>query len=408
MRLWPAFLLALGAGCYNPTPERACHVLCGPAGESSLPQCPQGLACNAGTCTALDGTCPIEPDAGPRSVIDGPPSTTDAPEPGNCYGHQFQICFAAPPTGTPPEYDGSISTNMDSTDCTVMLTSTQDMVCVISGETIMIGTIRATGTYPLVVVAAKAIVVNGVVDVSAQGGTSGAGWPAPNGTCPPGTEAQGQSGAAAGGAGGSFGTAGGVGGNASSAEGGTPGAAVGTPKSSRAGCDGEPGGGTGNANYGFGGGAVYLIAGETIGVGAGAAINASGGGAPISGGNTLSIIGGGGGGSGGLIGLDAMTINNHGNVLANGGGGAAGTQDTSGAGDSPNASTPSVAARGGQSDISNANGGEGAVATATGGMGLANTSGPAGGGGGGVGYILVNGSVSGADGVFSPPPTSVP
>ena len=48
----------------------------------------------------------------------------------------------------------------------------------------MIGTIRATGTYPLVVVAAKAIVVNGVVDVSAQGGTSGAGWPAPNGTCP--------------------------------------------------------------------------------------------------------------------------------------------------------------------------------------------------------------------------------
>ena len=103
VRLWPGVSARAWRRLLQPDAgARLSRVLCGPAGESSLPQCPQGLACNAGTCTALDGTCPIEPDAGPRSVIDGPPSTTDAPSPATATGISFRSASPRRRRARPP------------------------------------------------------------------------------------------------------------------------------------------------------------------------------------------------------------------------------------------------------------------------------------------------------------------
>src|SRR5262249_46360113 len=146
-------------------------------------------------------------------------------------------------------------------------------VCVVAGRTITIeaGTIvRATTMLPLVLIADITLEVRGEIDASSQPLSAGAGG-ANAAACPAGTDPT----LRGGGQGGSCGAVGGAGGDGvTGGMGGTAGAAI-VPTALRAGCRGAStaaltGGG------GEGGGAVYLIAGDSITISG--KVNASGSG----------------------------------------------------------------------------------------------------------------------------------
>src|SRR5262249_29629712 len=141
-------------------------------------------------------------------------------------------------------------------------------------------------------------------------------------------------GGAGGGAGGSLGTRGGDGGTGDTnnngppvgtAKGGVAGVVQLPPTMLRGGCPGGDGG-TADASHrgpgGNGGGAVYLIAGSAIHIIGD--VFASGAGGMSTPGTVSAEEGGGGGGTGGMIGLDAPSIDIPGRVVANGGAGAGG------------------------------------------------------------------------------------
>lgn len=344
----------------------------------------------------------------------------DATPPGSfCLGaDRWQICLPNAPTNQPITISSSLTLDTElSTLCAntqppTWLQAGQAPACfVISTDVTFNGPMTsAQGGRPLVVFASKTITINTQLDVSSHIAAGaqpihGAGSAASAcGTPTPATNATG----AGGGAGGSFVGRGGDGGRGAGTNlGGVPSPAEPAPGLLRAGCTGGAGGNAQSGGIpGFGGGAVYLVAGERITIDG---LVAAGGAAGAGGG---PAAGGGGGGSGGMIVLYAPAISGTGRVFANGGGGGGG-------GDSAVAGQPGSDA---QVDGTTAAGGAGGPngggigGPGTGGTALAGGAGGAaaagvpnaagGGGGGGAGYIRSNVTPNGV--AVSPPATIIP
>jgi len=252
-------------------------------------------------------------------------------------------------------------------------------------------TLSTRGRRALVLLVSEEVLVEGTIDVGANGRTPGPGGGAggdrrEDGGHPGGGERGdldgvfgGQQG---GGGGGGHAAAGGPGGTDDGGIGGDGGVLVSDP-------EGEPlvggGGGAGGADVddggpgGGGGGAIQISAGERILVRSAGILRAPGAGGARSG------EGAGGGGAGGTIYLEAPTVTMNGVLAANGGGGG-------GAGDGSTSGTrgQDVADRtpGGNEGPGNGNGGLGG-----GGGGLDGLPGgdgePGGGGGGAAGRVVV-------------------
>ena len=267
-------------------------------------------------------------------------------------------------------------------------------------------TLRVIGGLPLVVVATGSITIEGELDgagrVNAMDRPAGAN-PAACGDLNSGgakTGAPCSDQGASGGGGGSFGTVGGQGGGGGETRdcgvisgpvpGGSAGVAVAArPMNLRGGCSGAAGGpsqssgalaGTG----GMAGGAIALVARNTLAVDG--TINVGGAG----GGGGADRSGGGGGGSGGMIVLEASTVTvaTAGRVSANGGGGGGGCDNNKGD-DGQDGRDGANAANGGAREGSGTDGGDGgAHGIAAQPAEISTRAG--GGGGGGVGFVRVH------------------
>jgi len=367
--------------------------------------------------------CGFKPEPGNTpgdAMRDGGVDAPDAPKPPPdgvaCYGTGLvSVCLAQPPPTTLTiSTPTTVMTDVDASCTQIVAQAGEPAMCVIAAGTIMLDAqVIGAGTRPLVLVAVTTLSVNQTLDVSSHdGGTVGAGANATECVAP--NQPEGDTGGGGGGAGGSFGGKGGDGGvgdgNNNGGMDGTaaPGLATAAqvPAKVRGGC---PGGIAGSSNPmapagqagGSSGGAVYLIAGDTIHVAA--TIVASGAGAPAS----LSQYGGPGGGSGGLVGLDAPHLQIDANVVANGGGGAEGGSTAANggggnAGADGTSSTTLAAAGGSGGTVDAGDGGDGSIASTLQGSPGGMFNGGGGGGGGGAGYIYVKGTVTGT-GMFSPP-----
>jgi hypothetical protein len=329
----------------------------------------------------------------------------------------MRICVPMTATGA-LSLDGDIDTDGAFCDVAFAIDSYSSQVCVKWGASITIGTIHATGSRALILVASDRITINGVLDVASHQGASargaGGNWPG----CPQSNGASGTStNGGGGGAGGSFGTRGGSGGTNSvdASTGGRPPVAL---DRVRGGCEGGNGGdGPYTTPGGFGGragGAVYLIAGSAIELTETAVINASGQGG--HGGDLAHVSfsgpggGGGGAGSGGLIGLDAplVMVASTATVFANGGGGGGGAAFSTLGGDGADPTKMAITspAAGGTGSLYGGKGGSGAIATKGAGNGSNGRSG--GGGGGGLGYIAIfTRGPAVTSGQFSPTPVTL-
>ncbi len=270
--------------------------------------------------------------------------------------------------------------------------------CFIVGSSIQInGVLNVQGNRPLVLLSATTITVNADLDVAShRGGKTGPGAPATQCGAFAATPANGNTGAG-GGAGGSFMELGGTGGDGNGGAGANGAPApkeTANPLILRAGCSGQAGG-TGNGGAqalgGAGGGAIYLLAGQSITIATGVTINASGAGSSRALGKNA---GGGGGGSGGMILLNAPTITATGAFLmANGGGGSSGANNSGGGnsddGEDPIAGQPTTPATGGTAPTNAGAGGNGwvlgDVQAPQGTLGSTDSGG--GGGGGAAGWI---------------------
>ena len=379
----PVLLLVAAAACYAPHPQAGASCVDSP--------CPSGLECAPAT-----RTCEVPGSGGGdgRDAATEPPADASA-----CFGTGLvRLCLDAAPSQ--PVTFGDATLDTDTSPACVGYDGTG--LCVVAGTDVAItGTLRATGSRPLVVVAARSITVLGGLDVASRRiGASmslGAGAAGPGTLCVTGgTPAQ-----EGGGPGGSFGGRGGDGGlgggNASAAA--AP--AVTGVTSLRGGCGGRAGQGTSPGAAGAGGGAVYLIA--RTGIAVAGSINASGAG----GGGAVLEGGGGGAGSGGMIGLDAPLVGVAGVVFANGGGGGEGGGMATG-NSGANPVSPIAAALGGSGGAPNGgDGGNGSAgASKVGARGSNNTAtAGGGGGGGGAGVILVVPGPPTGIGAVSPPPS---
>jgi hypothetical protein len=244
-------------------------------------------------------------------------------------------------------------------------------------------TVSLTGAYPVAFVALTNITVYG--DIVATGGDLSKAPGAYNdNSSTDDTQGQGPGGGAAGVAdtsgagGGSYCGTGGTGGGSTAT---TP--AYGTPAIIP--LVGGSAGGNADESGGQGGGALQLVAGVGITVGAGGAVTAGGDGA---------VDGSAGGGSGGAILLAAPMASVAGTLAANGGGGAASGDGNSGA----DALATTMPATGGSGTPAGGNGSAGT--TITGSPGGA-SGGGFGGGGGGAGFIRIN-TTSGTATVSAP------
>jgi hypothetical protein len=318
------------------------------------------------------------------------------------------------------EFSGAveIDTSMDSRcDAIIAADSTAGTpaICAITGEDITIepdATVRGVGARALAFVAARDLVINGVIDVSSTAKTATAdavlGAGANQSACP--TFARAPSATAVGGAGGagaSLAGRGGDGGDANTSagananRGGQAGAAITGAQllSLRAGCRGQDGASAGAAPTsgpgGAGGGAVYLAARRDVNLFGGVNAGGAGGGGGGLGG------GGGGGGSGGMIVVDATKFAFVGVLAANGGGGGEGGDLSVAGGAGANGQLDVTAAAGGFQSSSLADGGAGAAKMpASAGAPTLNSGG---GGGGGEGELrLARGTVTGNTGRASP------
>lgn len=338
------------------------------------------------------GTEPGMPD----DAVDAP-MLVDAPPALSCHGSFEIVCLATAPATTFDVNGGStrtIDTDTDAECRSPAAGSSISSACIVAAAMINInGTLRATGSKPLILIGTTSVTVNGgsLIDVSSRGTQRGAGGR----VCPILASAGGN----AGGAGASFGTRGGMGG-----AGGT-GTAASVPAISPltdlvGGCNGAPGGAAAVVNAGIGGtggGAVLLIGAAVVVNGT---INASGGGA---GGGLLAVAGGGGGGSGGAIVIDTMNFTFAGGsfLYAQGGGGGEGASLTTAGSPGGNPPTPGAPALGGKNtNGQGGDGGNGAVSSDASNGGSGNDGG--GGGGGGAGHIRTTDTSFNSDGQSYP------
>lgn len=292
------------------------------------------------------------------------------------------------------------------------------LVHVTSFDITSLGSLRATGSRPLIVLADGKVTIAGTLDVSSyRPSDPGAG--SDDQACTPGESAEEDPGGAAGGAGGSFGDVGGSGGEGDNddslgddgtAVGGQPGSAT-VPTLVRGGCPGGSGGdesenGGAGGSGGSSGGGLFIGALGAIEITATGLIRATG-----AGGEPGQVqAGGGGGGSGGMIGLEASAIAIDGILSANGGSGGGGGARISGipttGGPGNDGTVGLTGATGGDGASPMEGEGDGGVgsggATTSGGMGVASRVG-AGGGGGSRGVILIVGDYTGT-GQLTPSP----
>ncbi len=271
--------------------------------------------------------------------------------------------------------------------------------------------VHVTGAYPIAFVAFDTIEIDGALDASSAGAVPGAGAGAPTTTgvgAGRGGDGTTADGAAA--AGGSFCGAGGAGGKYTAAA--TP--ALGTAYGAGtlvplvAGASG----GVGSQPAGAGGGAIQLVAKNSITISSTGVLAANGGGGGPSGGVASGAVAiGSAGGSGGAILLEAPTVSVTGVLAANGGGG--GGNSGSAGQDGQNTATPATGT--GTGTGLGGNGSGGAVVDGTtggagsGASGTGNDIAPAG-GGGGAGRIRINtttGAATVTNAVLSPASGSV-
>lgn len=275
-------------------------------------------------------------------------------------------------------------------------------VFIIKAKDVTLNKVVVRGTKALAIVASGTITVTGDVSVSANRDTSGPG--SLDNACRAGSAGAGNANGGAGGAGGGFGTAGGKGGTGGSpvVQGGVAGAVAGNIElvPLRGGCPGGHSSGEvldadpNLADPGGGGGAIQLVAGVEIRVGAGGFVSANGAGGKSRDSITLCLVNTPcgipqGGGSGGAILLEAplVTIGATGGLAANGGGGSCAPSGTGAAGG--NNATPALGQVCSGATGSGGNGAAGNTAAQAG----VNGSGSfpvGGGGGGGAGRIRVN------------------
>jgi len=251
----------------------------------------------------------------------------------------------------------------------------------------------AGGDHAFVVVSQSTVDIAGIVDVGAglSVGRPGPGG-GPGGTAGDGFGVGGGGGGLegstinlrGGGAGGSFGGLGGAGGSRDGL-GGVVGASYGSPELIP--LEGGAGGGAGagaSGEGGPGGGAIQIVARESIAVVGSSIIAPGGGGNRGQGDLGMSLTGGGGGGgSGGAILLEAPMVRLRGALAVNGGGGGGGA-----AGDPGERGVLAVSAPGGMEGLAGGRGGDGNDGSGVGGAGGSGMLG--GGGGGGAGRIRVN------------------
>jgi hypothetical protein len=337
----------------------------------------------------------------PETLIDAPPDAVLGPY---CYGAGLvRICLQAVPANT-RMLAGAVDTD---TTCELV----DQGFCVITGDTITIpnGIARATGSRPLVLVAARTITVDGTLDVSS--GVGGSGAAANFAGCQLAMAGESDTGGGGGGAGASFVGRGGNGGDGDVNNNGLPvgpgsgglAAAAFTATSLHGGCRGGAGGAGNGASGapGAGGGAVYLIAGASIDVAG--AVTANGGGGV---GGSITSGGGGGGGSGGFVGFDAPMTLIAGVATANGGGGGEGASQTAGVSGADGAASQTPAL-GGSGVPDAGDGGSGSGNGVLTGTGAGSGDGGGGGGGGGAGIVYVKGALT-TPGIVSPTATQLP
>ncbi|HEY5920574.1 MAG TPA: hypothetical protein VIV11_02840 [Kofleriaceae bacterium] len=348
------------------------------------------------------------------SLADGGAGDTKVLDAGLCWSVPevaIAFCLAEPLTGSKTI---QLSTMFDTDASDNGLLSCADTnspaLCVIAADTITIGasgTLAATGSRPLVMVA-HTIVVDGTIDVASHAGDGGR--PAATG---PGADATDciagetaiQSG---GGHGGSFGTMGGNGGDQQGeVESGAKASPAQLVVSFRGGCPGGGGGGSGailpggTLLRGSGGGAIALLASTMIHLGSASVINASGAAA----GATDVGSGGSGAGSGGMIVFQTSSIAAQGSrIFANGGGGAGGGSETQAGQAGSESMIASEGGQGGQGAIGAGRGGVGYPGLVTEGSPGTSNMGGGGGGGGGAGVIRVYGGATLAGAIVSPSP----
>lgn len=316
-----------------------------------------------------------------------------------CFGTApFDVCLTAPPADAV-----TFPTTFDTDACAptqYWASNGQTDACFVVGTSITITNTTVTGSRPLVLVATGDITITGLVDAASHvnPATTGPGIPAsPCGTYTSPGEMMG----AGGGAGASFAPQGGPGGAGGAGNNGNAAAGVAyapfltvPPGTLRGGCSGQTGavgqqpGGLG----GRGGGAVYIVSGTQIALGASSIVNVSGAGASAA----SKTGGGGGGGSGGMLLLHApqFVIADGAKLVANGGGGSSGGNGngagTGAPGADPDPTNPTAPASGGTGSSGAGNGGSGfAISVAVSGVAGAVAEGGGGGGGGG-GYIQSN------------------
>jgi hypothetical protein len=330
----------------------------------------------------------------------------DGEDPSGACLDAAPVCFGAAPfviCVAPPQEARRLARIDTSAGCDEIVTVGREL-CVVKGTDVIIEQrVPVRGMRPAVILASNSLTIdaNGVVDAA---GTFNFGGPGADLACNTTATAGGNNSmGGGGGAGGSFGTTGGNGGNGGGSAGkaGLAAPAIAAPSMLQGGCSGTEGGDGGASTHGgrgFGGGGVYLVAGELLTIqGTVTASGAGGRGARFSKG------GGGGGGSGGMIVIYAPTavVDASTKIFANGGGGGGGANGNRSGADGVTPTEPLVAAPGGLGQ--GGNGGTGAFLTTAPGAGMSSSDGGGGGGGGaGVIYIL-GGNFSAA--TLSPPPT---
>lgn len=378
-----------GSGVVCPASECQVNTGCGADGGCVSSPLDAGTSCsNGGTCNATGSCLPSFPFVPTNVSLGDVPTPASGKVTFNCGVTEIDTKATGAPSilnacpGHPPLAHASIVQGGVPT----LVLAFADLE--VTGN----NTLRLIGERPVIIVSLRNIDVFGTIDVRAGAQACAGNGAGRNG-------GGGDFGWQSGGGGGGFGTVGGRGGDVDNAPDGLGGAVNGAG-AFRGGCPGGRGGNNPNAAA-RGGGALQLVARETLNLSG--TINAPGsggsGGVPTQAGN--------GGGSGGAILLEAERFIATNGVLASNGGGG-GQQTTGRAGESGRASVTPAA--GGDDNLSGGVGGSGAAGnTAATNGGDANLAAFGGGGGGGAGRIHINVGVLcdiGPPVVISPPATS--
>jgi hypothetical protein len=359
--------------------------------------------------TTSDGAPPTDAATG-----DGPPG---------CTPGYVDVCGQPDPdSGLDISDAQTLNTDSDPRCTTVMQGSRP--VCLVYRTEVTIsssGSLTATGSRPLAIVAKTTMMIDGAIDVGSHGAQLGPSID--DGSCAFAKLPEDDLGGGGGGAGATYtldGGNGGVGdtdnsqGNDGTGVGGMHGTAV-ALGNLRGGCRGQKGGNESAAGLqggagGHSGGALYLGAKGMLSIGG--AIRATGAG----GAGGQAQAGGGGGGTGGLVVIEAPAIHIGGQLSANGGGGGQGGgrvgtpgnfTDYTGIAGGDGAMGTTVAAGGfgaNSNDTRFSTGGTGGAGSTAATIGGGSAVG-GGGGGGAAGAIHLIGSTQLGGSTISPPPS---